>query len=242
LEEALALARADGNTWLAADVLCVLGDRARASEDYGRAAMLYNESLTLFRQIGSIDMVPWPLGNLGRVAFESGDYTRARAAFAESVERYRALGNRPGIADWLLQLALAQLYCHDYAAAQLALAECLPIYRAIGNIEAIVDCLVIAAGLAEAESQSEQAARLLGAAGRILEQFNLLHYGADPAGYVEYKRRLDAVRAKLSEASFAVAQAEGRAWTLFQAIAYALPEERMVAEERVVFAMHKDVR
>ena len=223
LDQALALTRSDGNTWLAAQVLGVLGDRARAGGDRDRAARLYHESLALFRQLGSFDMVPWPLGNLGRLAFEAGDYAGARAAFAESVERYRALGYQPGIADWLLQLALAELSCQDYGAAHRALVECVPICVAIGNTEAIADCLVIAAGLAEADGQAMQAARLLGAAGRVLEQFNVLHQGADPAGYAEYQRRRTSVRATIGAEPFATAEAEGRTWSVAQAVAAMVP-------------------
>ena len=47
----------------------------------------------------------------------------------------------------------------------------------------------------------------------------------DLADRVEYERSVTAVRAQLGDQPFAAAQAEGRAMTMEQAIAYALEEK-----------------
>jgi hypothetical protein len=168
-------------------------------------------------------MIAWPLGNLGRLALQGGDYVQALAAFEESVLLCRAVGNKLGTADWLIQVATAALYLSDYARAQAALSECLPLCRDLGHDGAIADCLVIAAGLADAHRHVEHAATLLAAADTILEQFRLLYRVVDPSSYTEYTRRVEAVRARLSEQSFARAWDIGRAMTPVQAIAFAIP-------------------
>jgi len=84
---------------------------------------------------------------------------------------------------------------------------------------------VIGANLADAKSHWERAAALLAAADTIQERFRLLYRVVDPSSYAEYTRRVAAVRARLSEQSFARAWATGRAMTRVQAIAYALTDD-----------------
>jgi predicted ATPase/transcriptional regulator with XRE-family HTH domain len=225
LEASIALARAAKNDWLAAMARFVLGERARSHGDRERATALYTESLVLFRAVGDHLMIAWPLGNLGRLALQDGDYAQAQAAFEESVALCRAVGNKLGVADWLIQVATAALYQLDDAGALAALGECLALSRDLGHDGAIADCLVVAAGLADAKSHWERAATLLAAADTILEQFRLVYRVVDSSSYAEYTRRVAAVRARLSEQSFARAWATGRAMTRVQAIAYALAEE-----------------
>jgi predicted ATPase len=227
LEESVALARADKNDWLAAMALFVLGERARSHGDPQRATAHYSESLALFRTAGDRLMIAWPLGNLGRLALQSGDYVQAQAAFEESVALCRAAGNKLGAADWLIQVATAALYQLDDARAQAALGECLPLSRDLGHDGAIADGLVIAAGVADAHGHWERAATLLAAADMILERFRVLYRVVDPSSYVEYTRRVEAVRARLSEQSFASAWARGRAMPRVQAVGYALAGDAM---------------
>jgi predicted ATPase/DNA-binding XRE family transcriptional regulator len=222
LGEGLTLARQIGNTWLMANILFILGERARAKRADDQAAAYYRESISLFRQVGDRDMIANPMGNLGRLAFRRGEYSQARSAFAESIELYRELGNIPGIADWLLQLATVALYQADYPQARIALSECLSLCHHIGNVEAVADCLVIAAGLAEAEGRWERAARLLAAADKILQDFGVLHRVADPSSYAEYIQRLATVQAQLPKPAFMAAWAVGTEMSMAQAIEDAL--------------------
>jgi predicted ATPase len=227
LEESIGLARAAKNDWLAAMALFVLGERARSQGDRERATAHYSESLALFRTINDQLMIAWPLGNLGRLALQSGDYAQAQATFEESVALCRAAGNKLGATDWLIQVATAALYQFDDARAQAALGECLPLSRDLGHDGAIADGLVIAAGLADAKGHWERAATLLAAADMLLERFGVLYRVVDRSSYAEYTRRVEAIRARLSEQSFASAWARGRTLTRAQAIAYALADDAM---------------
>jgi hypothetical protein len=69
----------------------------------------------------------------------------------------------------------------------------------------------------------EHAATLLAAAHTILERFRLIYRVVDTSGYTVYMRRVEAVRARLSEQSFVRAWDTGRAMTTVQAIAFATP-------------------
>jgi tetratricopeptide (TPR) repeat protein len=222
LAEAIALARAAENDWLVADILFLLGDRARANGDHQRAQALYQNSIRLFRQVGDGSVIANPIGNLGRLAFERGDYGTAHRAFEQSIDLSRQVGNKPGMADWLMQLARVALYQSEYLQVPHALAEGLPICLEINNQEALADCLVIAAGLAQATGAPEQAARLLGAAARILEEFNLLHQVVDPANYAEFTRRVDEVRGQVAVTLFERAWAEGHGLSMAAAVDCAL--------------------
>jgi predicted ATPase len=225
LEESTALARAAKNEWLAAMALFVLGERARSHGERERATAHYHESLALFRTAGDQLMIAWPLGNLGRLALQDGDYPQAQAAFEESVALCRAAGNKLGAADWLIQVATAALYQSDDVRAQAALGECLPLSRDLGHDGAIADGLVIAAGVADAKRHWERAATLLAAADMILERFRLVYHVVDPSSYTEYTRRVEAVRLRLGESSFANAWIAGRAMTRVQVIGYALGDD-----------------
>jgi predicted ATPase len=227
LEESIALARVAKNDWLAAMALFVLGERARSHGDRERATAHYHESLALFRTVGDGLMIAWPLGNLGRLALQDGDYAQAQAAFEESVALCRAAGNKLGAADWLIQVATAALYQFDYTGVQAALGECLPLSRHLGHDGAIADGLVIAAGVADTNGHWERAATLLAAADMILERFRVLYRVVDPSSYAEYTRRVEAVRARIGEPSFARAWARGRAMTRAQAMRYALADDAM---------------
>jgi predicted ATPase/DNA-binding XRE family transcriptional regulator len=225
LDESIALARAAKNDWLAAMALFVFGERARSQGERERATAHYSESLALFRTVDDQLMIAWPLGNLGRLALQGGDYAQAQVAFEESVTLCRAAGNKLGAADWLIQVATAALYQLGYARARAVLGECLPLSRDLGHDGAVADGLVIAASVADAKGHWERAATLLAAADMILERFRVLYRVVDPSSYAEYTRRVEAVRVRLGELSFASAWARGRAMTRAQAIAYALAED-----------------
>jgi hypothetical protein len=146
-------------------------------------------------------------------------------------ERTRSQGEREhATAHYSESLALfrtAALYQFDYAGVQAALGECLALSRDLGHDGAIADGLVIAAGVADAQQHWERAATLLAAADMILGRFRVLYRVVDPSSYAEYTRRVEAVRKRLSEQSFAAAWATGRAMTRVQAIGYALADDAM---------------
>ena len=69
--------------------------------DYAGARALYEESLTIQRQLGNQQGIADALNNLGNVAYAQGDYAGARALHEESLTIRRQLGDQRGIADSL---------------------------------------------------------------------------------------------------------------------------------------------
>lgn len=121
------------NLWLPAHLHNMAGDRLRESGHFAEAAMRYQQSLVLHRQVGYVDNLAYPLGNLGRLALHDGRLVEAQALMSESVELARALGNRQIMGDWLTQLAWATLFLHDSVRAESYIQEALDVAYEIGN-------------------------------------------------------------------------------------------------------------
>src|SRR6266540_348873 len=89
----------------AAQLLNSLGDVARTRREYEVAAPLYEESLALFRKLGSKGSIPSLLHNLGQVALAQGAPGRAEALFGQSLALFRYLGDERGMAECVAGLA-----------------------------------------------------------------------------------------------------------------------------------------
>jgi predicted ATPase/DNA-binding XRE family transcriptional regulator len=82
-----------------------LGDLARMDDDYARAAEMFEESLTLCREVGDSLKTACSLHKLGQVARRCGDYARAGALFAESLALQQEQGNKQGLVECLSAFA-----------------------------------------------------------------------------------------------------------------------------------------
>ena len=82
-----------------------LGELARLRGDDDEAAALFEEGLTLSREVQLKPEIPSFLKNLGHVARCRGDYEQARTLFAESLALQREHGNKQGMAESLAGLA-----------------------------------------------------------------------------------------------------------------------------------------
>jgi predicted ATPase len=163
-DEAIILLRQDETlTWRLAIVYSHYGDRLRTHGDYGQAARCYDQSLTLMRQMGNVDMIAYPLGNLGLLALQDGRLDEAYDLIAESVAISRANGNWLGMGDWVLRLGLVLLYLKRTDEATLALQETLIIFEEMDNRRGQASVL---AGLAQLAVEQENIAE----ARRYIEQ------------------------------------------------------------------------
>ena len=99
LEHSLALWRAVGDGWGAAQMLNILGDVARTREDNDLAARRYQESLDLLRKEGLGGSVGSLLQNLGYVALRRGETRRALALLRDGLATFRDQGDQRGMAD-----------------------------------------------------------------------------------------------------------------------------------------------
>ena len=91
--------------------LLLLGKIAYQHKEYGRAAALHEESLSLRRSTRDLLGIAESLAHLGQVAQAQGDAVRATAFYQESLSAYHRLRIRHGVAPCLegwAKLLLAQ--------------------------------------------------------------------------------------------------------------------------------------
>ncbi len=158
LEEALTLARCEGDKPLSATILSALANVfCEQNANYAAAAPLYEESAALYRQMGNHRGVANVLLNQGGICFEQGDVRRAEKLYRESLARYRQEGYLRGVAAALNNLAMVARKQEDFAQAQALVEESLNIKRQIGHPHAILYSLLELGSLYLTTQQTTQA-------------------------------------------------------------------------------------
>ncbi|MEP7359885.1 MAG: hypothetical protein ABI847_21720 [Anaerolineales bacterium] len=219
-EESLPLARASGDPWALATTLHWLGEyEARANGDLATAQAELAESVRLYRLMGSAWGTALCLLSWGGAASMAGDTAAARPLLEEclSVFLERHDPRRANMA----RSELAHLERHEghVALAQALYRQTIMAWEELGNQGAQAHQLECLAFLAQAEGQSERAARLLGAAEAARAAHNSPMW---PDQQPEYDRALAALRGQLGDAALASAWAAGRSLTLDAAVALAV--------------------
>ncbi len=218
-EESLALRRELGDKYTLAISLGSLGTVALDQGDYERARELFEESLVLCRELGIKVDAAAALGNLGIVAHHQGDDGRATALLKESLALWQEMGNKPAIAACLSVLGMVAHSQGDYQRAAEQYRESLSLSAKQGDKLGIAKGLAGLARGAVAQGQCERAARLFGAAEALREAVGMPLPVSDRAAY---DQSVAAIRARLDDAAFTAAWAEGRATPLEKLIDEAL--------------------
>ena len=109
------------------------GNLAYGQGDYVAARALYEESQTIFRELGDKLGIAYSLVNLGSVATDQSDYVAARALTEECLTIFRELGKKDGIANSLNNLGNLAHLQGDYAASRALTEESLTIRRELGD-------------------------------------------------------------------------------------------------------------
>ena len=178
-----------------------------------RALELHELAAAMAQEAGDERGVMVNMHNLGNFALDRGDLTRARTYFDQSVAISRRLNMQDFLANSLIDLgfvALAEARAKEAAAS---FHESLGICRA----ERLTDLLIWSVeGLAAVALERDEPAdttRLLAATTRPRAD---LGFAADfyPIGNEVRQETLDAARARLGEAAFAAAWAEGEALSI----------------------------
>jgi DNA-binding CsgD family transcriptional regulator len=138
---------------------------------------------------------------------------------AEALALTRAHGFVNQTVIWLGNLGELALRRGERERARSLLSESLALERELRQPRTIAESLDQLAQLASLEGQPERATRLVGAAAAIREEHGLPR---ERAALPDHEHLQSALRAALSEATFAAAWAEGQAMSLEQAIDYAL--------------------
>ena len=98
------------------------------------ARALYEESLTIQRQMGDLINSGWALAGLGRIVFLQGDYVEARALFEESLAIRRQARDQWSIAHSLICLGFLTHAQGDSAGARALYEESLTIQRQVEDL------------------------------------------------------------------------------------------------------------
>ena len=133
LEEALRRKEAAVPTWVRARALHGAGSLAWSQCDYQAARTLFEQSLSINRELGNRAWEARNLNSLGNVADNQGDYQAATALFQESLAIYRELGDKRGLAAPLNNLGLVAQSQGDYQAARTLFEQALTINRELGK-------------------------------------------------------------------------------------------------------------
>lgn len=217
-EAGLTLARKAGDLAWIAQALTSLG---LALEDQGRLAeaqALHEEALRGYRALDDTLWPPFALNALGLVAYEQRDFDRAATRFEEALAEFQEHGNRYGAAFALTNLAKVARAQGDYPRANALFGEGLALWADYGDRRGIAGCLRGLASIAAMTGRLGQAARLGGAAEALYEAV-----GASGRPHpARYEHAVAAVRARLGNAAFDAAWAEGRALSLMEAVSEAM--------------------
>ncbi len=216
LDESLALARNQKNTWGIAWSLHGLARVANYQGAHERAANLLEESLAAFRDLGDMDGIAYSIYMQGMTARLQGNYEEAWKYLQESLAISRQVGDTSLIA-WVLinsgRVAFAQ---GDHPRALTLVQESLALCRELKTAFGTDVCLQLLAQLAGAWKRSEGAVRLLSVVASLDETYGFR--APLPSDHADIERILTTARAKLGTDAFAAMWAEGRALTLEEAV------------------------
>jgi tetratricopeptide (TPR) repeat protein len=221
IEESVGLWQELGDLWGLAESLHGLALVAYRRGDYKAAYSLTEEVLIIRRQLGDKHLIAYSIHNLGVFTLAQGNTDRARPFFEQDLVLFREVGDKSGI---VLSLQYQGLFAHlqgDDVQARSFFEEGLVLARETGPIWISSNYLLWLADLAAERGQLERAVRLCSAAKTHLDK--IASYW-DAYENAHYERIMNLARVSLGEDAFALIQAEGRAMTLEQAVAYALEE------------------
>ena len=144
----LALAASGGmKTHLRAEALSDAAMLVNIQGDTERAAVLAEESLTLYRELGDQEGIALALYQLGHVAWLKGDFARAATLLNESLELSRALSDTISVAYALYSLAGLANIRGQYARGVALFEDALALFRQEGNKRGVALALLQLADL-----------------------------------------------------------------------------------------------
>ena len=227
IDQALALLQPQGERRTLALALIFHGLVLREQGDYTAARASMHKALALRRELDDKRGIAGCLMDIGTTAYVQGDPS-AESLLETSLKMSEELADQFGIPRCLHDLGEISLSHGDLVRARVRFAQGLQIFRDQGDKRNAIQCLEGLAGVAAANSQVVDAARLLGAAQDAREAMGV----PLPVNCrANYDRTLWVVRQRLDEATLAATWAEGRAMTMEQAIAYALDVKTSIPKE-----------
>ncbi len=221
-ERCIAIWRDLGGPSDLARALSNLANLLKLQGEFERAAAINEECLAMFRAAGDDAGVAWMLNYQGDVARGSSNSVAARSYYEQSLAAFRQLRDGWGIASTLSDLASLSRDQGEYSDAGSLYRESITMFRDLGHKRGIARVLECMAASAAAQSKSEQALRLAGAAGSLREQLGV---PLAPAQRARLEKSLEAARLALSDAASLTAWMEGWAMPVERAVEEALSSE-----------------
>ena len=215
--ESLAFAESLGEPRAIAQALHDLAEVVTEEGDLERAKTLYEEAIRRAREVDN--PAPGSHINLGEIAFLERDYELSRELTLLALGIFRERNNQLGCATGLLNLACVALYCGDGEEARSSLRESIGICVALRYDALAATCVQACAGILAHTMRPREAASLLGASERLLEEM-----GSRPeATQRQMNEETQAlIRAELDDREIAVAWQAGREMALDEALSLAL--------------------
>jgi len=164
LEECQGLLTKLGDKPGAASQLLNLGIVSITLGDFDTAKIKCEAALALGRELGEKNIIASSLCNLAEVGLFQTDYHHAQAHLQEALEMYQDMGSTIGIAYSLFGLGCAAVSLHEYGEARQHLTESLRLQVELGNRLGIAEGLEGAAAFLLAQSRTQLAVQLWGAA------------------------------------------------------------------------------
>jgi tetratricopeptide (TPR) repeat protein len=219
-EQSRALAERERDSWGVAAILNNLGILCEEEGDLDAARRLYEESVTIFREL-ELPGRATSIFNLASVAIRQRRFADARGHYEDVLAIREEEENIRGVAiAWWGLAELARAEGHYEEAVRL-IRQALGVWRDLGGGAEWVDALEHFCIALAALGRFELAARLLGAAGALRER---LGFARKRGLQQEYEDALEAARCALGEAAFERAHKSGCRLTWEQAIEMALAD------------------
>jgi non-specific serine/threonine protein kinase len=211
--QSLPLLRGGTDTSLLARTLTSLALSVLQSGDLERAMTLCTEGRALYQQVGDQRGIAATLANIGLIWQARGDEQRATALWEESIAVRRQIGDQGGVAHVLALLAGVAVRQGAYARARGLYQESLALRQQTGDQEGIAPILEGVTALSVALGHLLPAVQLAAAADVVRADIGMPLSTHERAAH---DRTLAALHARLNEAAFAQAWAEGQRLSLDQ--------------------------
>jgi tetratricopeptide (TPR) repeat protein len=188
--------------------------------DFARACELYEESLSLYREVGDKWGAAGALNGLAAATRSEGDLAATMELFQESLHLFDDTGDARNSALALLNLADLARDTGDLDKSASYYRDAIAGFEAIAFDAGIADGLAGLAGVAASEGRFAVAAQLRGA----VEKWRSGEASAALLESERYRADVEAIRAALGDAEFDAHKQEGSERSLGELIAAASAE------------------
>lgn len=220
LQEAVEAAKLSDAGPLGGMPLAMLGQVVAArSQDPAQGIQYMNEGAALMQKAGDRWMANMAQMGMAFDALRRGDLADARVRFSALIPLFEELGDRHRVN--MVKSEIAHLDRHEgrLDTAEAAYRETILEWRRLGHRAAIAHQLESFALSAQARTDGLRAARLFGSAEALRQVIGI---SMTPMEQEEYEAELAKLKASTDPEAFAAAWAEGRSFTMEQAVNYAI--------------------